>query len=299
MPLFWRRALASAAVVMFSGFASAQVTVTPIGGAVTANSMASMLLGAGSGITITNATYTGAPGASGTFTATAGILGVTSGIVLTSGSVNSAVGPNNAPGFGPDNSLPGDADLNTLTTGATQDASVLTITFVPTGTSIQFSYVFGSEEYNEFVGSEFNVNRALIPGTSTPVAINNVNCGNSATGVPPPGPGVNCSLYINNDPPSRNTQLDGLTQIFTLTATVTPNVPNTLKIAIADTSDGILDSAVFIAAGSLAVCGGPGQPPCGALAVPAAPVPTLSEWALLLLALLAGITGLQALRRRR
>ena len=163
--------------------------------------------------------------------------------------------------------------------------------------------MFGSEEYNEFI-NQFNdafgffvngVNRLLIPNTSLPVTINNVNCG--STGV---GTGVNCNLFVNNSPPTRNPQLDGITVVLTLTATVTPNVPNTLKIAIADTGDDALDSAVFIAAGSLAVCGGPNQPPCVTppLAPSATDLPTLGEWGLIVLALFASLIGMGAIRRR-
>ena len=71
----------------------------------------------------------------------------------------------------------------------TNDACVLEFEFScdtePEGFS--FKYVFGSEEYNEYVDTTFNdvfgffldgENIALIPGTPTPVSINNVNCGN-------------------------------------------------------------------------------------------------------------------------
>ncbi|OOP55722.1 MAG: hypothetical protein AYP45_13160 [Candidatus Brocadia carolinensis] len=52
-----------------------------------------------------------------------------------------------------------------------------------------FQYVFASEEYNEFVGAGFNdvfgffvdgVNIALIPSTTMPVAIDNVNLSNNS-----------------------------------------------------------------------------------------------------------------------
>jgi hypothetical protein len=270
------------------------------------------LLSASSGITINSATYTGAPGASGTFSTTgAPIIGIASGILLTSGAVGNVVGPNNNSSAGTDNGLPGDAQLTALAGAATHDASILTIDFTPTGNTIQFSYVFGSEEYNEFVNAGFNdvfgffvngVNEALIPSTITPVAIDNINCGNAAPGTAPPGPGTNCSLFVNNDPAAHNTQLDGYTTVLSFTAAVNPGVPNTLKIAIADTSDGILDSAVFIGGGTLASCGGVGQPPCGTpppVGPPSAAVPTLGEWALVLLVLLTGLAGAYTLRRRR
>jgi hypothetical protein len=303
-----KRLLAALAVVVTAA-AQAQLVVTPIDGTtVTATSLANSLLSASSGITITNATYTGANGASGTFSGGTGIIGIANGVLLTSGSVNNVVGPNNDSGASTDNSLPGDADLTTLAGTATFDASVLTITFVPTGNQVQFSYVFGSEEYNEFIG-QFNdpfgflvngVNRAVVPGTTTPVTVNNINCGSTGTGT-----GPNCTLFINNSPPTLNTQLDGITTVLTFSATVNPNVPNTLKIAIADASDNSLDSAVFIAGGTLTVCGGPGQPPCGGTPPPppppvqAATIPTLSEWALIGLSILAAMIGMVAVRRRR
>lgn len=304
-----RNAWLAVACLAASTFASAQIVVSPLNGTtVTPDTMAASLLGSSSGITITNATYVGANGASGLFSGGTGIIGIPSGILLTSGSVNNVVGPNNDSGASTNNGLAGDAQLDTLAGVPTHDASVLTITFVPTGNQITFSYVFGSEEYNEFIGAFNDVfgffvngtNAAVIPGTSTPVAINNINCGLANPGVVPPGTGPHCNLFVNNDPPTRNTQLDGLTVVLTVTAPVNPNVPNTLKIAIADASDFALDSAVFIAGGSLSICGGPGQPPCGGPVVgPIADVPTLSEWALVVLALLAAASGMYVLRRRR
>ena len=165
------------------------MTVTPMGGALNANAMAAALLDASSGITINSASYTGANGASGTFEVGTDIIGIDRGILLTSGAVAIVPGPNDANDAGEDNGRPGDAQLDGLIPGgATQDASVLTIRFTPTGNQVRFSYVFASEEYNEYVGSEYNdlfaffvggTNYAVLPGTSTPVAINNVNCGTS------------------------------------------------------------------------------------------------------------------------
>jgi len=132
--------------------------------------------------------------------------------------------------------------------------------------------VFGSEEYNEFVGSQFNdvfaffvngVNYALIPSTTTPVSINTVNNGHASAGQLASGPCMNCQYYVDNATGAKNTQLDGFTTVLTFIAPVNANVSNTLKIAIADTSDASLDSAVFIGGGTFEVCGGPGQPVCG------------------------------------
>ena len=45
--------------------------------------------------------------------------------------------------------------------------------------------------------------------------------------------------------------MDGLTTVFTATANVNPGQTNTMKMAIADTGDSVLDSNVFIKGSSL------------------------------------------------
>lgn len=246
--------------------ASATYIATPVGtGGVDANTLATTILG--SGITINSVTYTGANAASGTFTGGGSIFGIDQGIVLTTGSATE---------FGShDNNQPGFAPLQQLNGGAqTFDAAVLDIRFVPTGSTINFKYVFGSREYPVFVDSEFNDvfafyvngtapsnNQALIPGTTTPVAINNINCGNAD--MPPSGAKPHCDLFIDNRNGDKGLSADALggwTQPFQLTASVNPGVQNELTLAIADTSDAILDSAALIQAGTFVSCGGPGQP---------------------------------------
>jgi len=50
----------------------------------------------------------------------------------------------------------GRSGLTVLAGIATFDAAVLNFDFIPDSDTVQFQYVFGSEEYNEFVGSPFN-----------------------------------------------------------------------------------------------------------------------------------------------
>lgn len=108
---------------------------------------------------------------------------------------------------------------------------------------------------------------ALIPGTSTPVSVNNVNCGYASGANAAPGIGTNRLYYINNTKPTYtglpDAQLDGLTTVLSMIADVNPNVTNHMFIGIADAGDGMLDSVVFIKGGGFSVCGGPGQPPSG------------------------------------
>ncbi|ASC69518.1 hypothetical protein XM38_004450 [Halomicronema hongdechloris C2206] len=217
----------------------------------------------GPGISVTNITYTGASGASGLFTGgNSSGLGFDTGIILTNGLAADAVGPNGngstpevagsgnssdevASGASTDNGLAGDPDLDTLLPVAvTEDATVLQFDFESEGGDLFFNYVFGSEEYIDFEGSEFNdvfgffldgVNIALIPGTSTPVAINNVN---STT---------NSGQFNQNiNPATVDLEYDGFTNTFTAQALGLSAGTHTLKLAIADASDSILDSGVFI-----------------------------------------------------
>ena len=182
-------------------------------------------------------TYTGGANASGTFAGGNGVIGLPSGILLTSGNVTNVVGPNTSDQAGAGNAGAGNALLQTLIPNgqATEDASVLQLTIIPQGQTLQFKYVFGSEEYNEFSTSQFNdvfgffvngQNYALIPGTGTPVAINNINIGDPAGSAC-----VNCAFFVNNDPfdgglnsAPFNTQLDGFTTVLSFIAPVNPGV---------------------------------------------------------------------------
>lgn len=222
----------------------------------------------GGGVTVSNVVFTGNNRAAGLFTGGTGIIGFESGVILSSGDIRNVVGPNAQNGITTNNGLSGDAALNSLIPGyTTYDAAKLEFDFVPTTSQMTFSYVFGSDEYNEYANTNYNdvfgffvngnsaaYNIALLPGISpaTPVSINNVNGGN------PLGTNAkNPSFYRNNAlyplPPGAtiNTELDGLTVVLTATANVNPGVTNHIKLAIADAGDSILDSDVFIQGGSV------------------------------------------------
>ncbi|MCL6261213.1 choice-of-anchor L domain-containing protein [Aquiflexum sp. TKW24L] len=253
----------SSAKILSTGLATVDLT-NPL--TLTPEQLVASLIGTGTNApVISNVVFTGNPIAAGTFTGGTGIIGFESGIILSSGNIASVVGPNTSNSTTTVLGTLGDADLNGLGAGTTGDATVLEFDF--TCESIQvisFQYVFTSEEYNEFVNSSFNdvfgfflngVNIALIPGSNTPVSINNLNCGNPYN----PAGGVNCDLFVNNEISTRaveiNTEMDGLTVVLTATAEVTPGT-NRIKLAIADVGDRSLDSKVLIKAESF-VCAPP------------------------------------------
>ncbi|MEO8751187.1 MAG: choice-of-anchor L domain-containing protein [Casimicrobiaceae bacterium] len=216
--------------------------VTPTNNAA---ALAAML--AGPGVTISNATFIGAAAAAGTFTGGQVSIGIDGGVVLSTGAAQDTVGPNQSDATTTEFMQPGDSQLNTLVAPyITQDAAILEFDVTPTANTLSVRFVFASEEYPEFVNSQYNDVFAIF--------VNGVNCANYGgrpVNVNSINATINEDLYLDNDLGTRNTEMDGLTVPLECVAAVNPNVRNHVKIAIADTSDGIYDTAVFLAAGGV------------------------------------------------
>jgi hypothetical protein len=194
------------------GAAQAQIQVTQSATTAEVRSLVENVL-LGSCVTVSNVNYIGPANAAGTFNAANTSFTMQNGILLTTGRAGLAVGPDNDNDAGLDQARVGDANLTTLAGVTTYDAVVLEFDFVPQDDTLRFNYVFGSEEYPEWVNSQYNdvfgffisgpgingpyvgnaANIALIPNTNIPVAINNVNNGYSAT-EPANGPCDNCAV---------------------------------------------------------------------------------------------------------
>lgn len=221
----------------------------------------------GPGITVSNVTYRGqlsqfAFFSNGNSTA----LGMDEGIILCTGyasQIAQNVGSNMSSSLNGNGVPELDAILNNPSYD-TNDGAVLEFDFIPQDTMLSFYYIFGSEEYPEYVCSSYNdifaflisginpnggmyvdENIALIPGTSLPVTINTVNGGTVGSF----GNISNCTsldysyLYIDN---SYQPVFDGLTVPLVAIAKVIPCQTYHIKLCIADVSDGILDSGVFL-----------------------------------------------------
>jgi gliding motility-associated-like protein len=220
----------------------------------------------GSGVTISGATMTCPFVSAGKFDGTASALPIDSGIMLASGAINTAIGPNDDPGAGTDEGFPGDPDLDALPGVLnTNDACVLEFDVEVLADTLKFNYVFGSEEYLEFVnlfndvfafwisgpGYPIPTNIALVPGTPVPVTINNVNNIVNPAYYQDNGDGFTPPFSV--DP--TYLQYDGYTTVLEARAVVQPCMTYHLKLAIADELDFIYDSGVFIEAGSLVSSG--------------------------------------------
>jgi len=225
----------------------------------------------GDGVEVINVDYQGDPLAVGYFKNAQSEVGIERGILLTSGraaSVNCGSGPLGADCNGNQfssnstNSAITDPDLASIASGGLNDVARFTITFIPTSDTLRFKYVFASEEYPEWACSPFNdvfgffisgpgitgpfqnngKNIALVPGTNTPVTINNIN------------PGACGSQYIQyyNDNSTNNGQpvYDAYLSVFIAEAVVIPCETYTIKLAVADVGDDAYDTGVFLEAKS-------------------------------------------------
>ncbi len=227
------------------------------------------------GIFVSNVTFNGGDATVlnsqvGAFDGSNTNLGINSGIIMATGDVSVAIGPNNQSSatFGGGIFGSSDSDLIALTPDlAINDWAILEFDFIATGDSLAFEYIFGSEEYLEFVNSSFNdhfafflsgpgisgiysngaVNIALIPGTSDPVSINTVNTGVNAAYFQDNGDGMTEPFLSDN----QYVQFDGLTvPMMACAGQLQVGEVYHIKLAIADASDTALDSGVFLAGDS-------------------------------------------------
>ncbi len=205
-----------------------------------------------------NIQYDGDERAIGYFTNGMNDLRMKSGLVMASGHVQRLLGENNH-----------DANLNYISNhpnivadlktvigeDIVKDASILEFDFIPSTSHTEFSFVFSSEEYPEFVGQYNDVfaffisgpgingvysnnadNIAVVPNTNTPITINSIN--NT----------TNSNYYVGNTAGDFPFYMNGGGVTFPLKAVMDDLIPcETYHIvfAIADAGDASYNSYVF------------------------------------------------------
>ena len=265
-----KNALPTLAGILAFGTATAQIGITTT---MTPNDLVQNVL-LGTGVVISNVTFNGQPGnvindQFGSFDGENCNVGIDYGVLLANGSVMGAAGPNGVGSstLGGGNVGQSDMDLVAIGNSTTiNDAAVLEFDFIAVSDTILFQFVFGSEEYLEFVNSSFNdvygfflsgpgingpysnnaINIALLPGTTTPITVDNVNSNTNSTYYVDNGDGF--TAPYSTDP--QYIQYDGFTVPITIIAHVVEGETHHMKIAIGDAGDTAFDSAVFLSGGS-------------------------------------------------
>jgi len=236
----------------------------------------------GQNVTASNITFNGDANQIGYFSnGLAGAinpLGLDAGIVMSTGNINDI---SNTGLISTLYSNPGDPDLLTIAQNvqpgitSSQDAATLEFDFVPLGDTVEFRFVFASDEYLTFINTNYNdifaffisgpgytgpyasplpafpngaQNLAVVPGTpfpGTPITISTIH------------PNLNSQFYIDN--PNENTfGFDGYTTSILIKFPVTCNAPYHFKFAIADCQDASYDTGIFMEGSSFS-----SSPPIG------------------------------------
>ena len=218
----------------------------------------------GSGVRVTNIRVNCPSGKGrpyGYFVDNTGTLGMTDGLVITTGAAKNAVGPNNSASLSQDNKNENqDPDLASIVQGNEKqyDACIIEFDVEVFADTLTFDYVFGSEEYLEFIkdyhdvfgffisgpGINGKLNLAVLPGTQQTISVSNVNNR------------LNSKFYVDNgtgSTPFDNlfVQYDGFTKRLESKVAVVPCGKYSLKLAICDIKDAIYDAGIFIAGKSL------------------------------------------------
>lgn len=231
-----------------------------------ADALASALIGSGISLVGGSASFTGNSIGAGTFTGGSSLIGINDGIILSTGDVLDAPGPNSS------------TAITSFNTSSELEFQITTITG-----DLFFNFVFASDEYTEWSDSTYNdefllevngVNRALIPGTTVPVTVNNIN--ESADDYP--------EFFNDNTAGSVNIEYDGFTDVFTAQALGLGAGTHTVRFFISDVGDEEYDSAVFIQGGSFTSVN---------------PVPEPSTVAGLAVLTMLGLLGFRSRRKRR
>jgi gliding motility-associated-like protein len=235
----------------------------------------------GQGVTPTNIKFNGSPASAAILREQAGQfstnfngsnLGLSAGVVLATGNCQFAT---TVPPTTPTTSWPSlqangpDPDLALLSGETMFNAAILEFDFIATGPQLNFDFVFASQEYPEWInnvndsfgfflsgagiaGPYLNnaKNIALVPNTTIPVAIDNVNNGFNNSGSNP----QNAQYYFNNSAIGLNPNVsatptvryDGFTKVLKAEATLICGQQYHIKLAVGNAQDNLFDSAVFL-----------------------------------------------------
>ncbi len=212
-------------------------------------------------IAVTKVNTSGRNQGFGRFQSTNPIVPFDSGLVLSTGNVTDIQSNNISPSrTGVHRTAGNHFFLYPIAKQTTFDGVTIEIQFIPKKEIITFNYVFGSEEYPEYVGSPFNdvfafhlfldgiveerINLATLPSNGAPITVNSINFNKNAEFY------VGNHAQFNDSAETYPIEFDGMTKPLMAIARVIPGEKYTLVISLADATDNAYDSGVFIEFGS-------------------------------------------------
>ncbi len=258
-------------VVLISQFASSQIAVTYV----TADQAVQTLLGPG--VTYSNASFTGLPAQLGQMTGnTDANFQIAQGVVIGCSDAQDVVVNYFGAAITPN--IAGDPDLLAVansvppligqgfTVGSVNNIAALEFDFVAIGDSLNFNYIFGSDEYLTWVNSQYNdvfafflsgpgitgpyaspaafpggsVNIAIVPQSTPPLPITISSVNNV----------LNAPYYVDNGPGLIPINLNGFTVKIAAQYDLECGETYHIRLAIANGSDQSLKSDVILESGS-------------------------------------------------
>ena len=192
------------------------------------------------------------------------------GVVLSTGDANQSGGPETGTLSGGSYAWPGDLDLANAIPGleysSSYNATYVQFDFVPKADTIEFNFIFASEEYGTFQCSYTDAfaflltnnqtgqttNLAVVPGTADPISVLSVRDNTYNTACTSVNEEYFAAYYGPGGLPVADSPIDfrGHTVSMAAQSAVIPDTSYTIKLVIADDFDYLYDAAVFLEAGS-------------------------------------------------
>ena len=233
----------------------------------TATDLANLLLD-GSCIDPTNISSSSSQSAA-YFNNNGGAFPLTEGIILRSGIAAHTAGMYTGNDLSSSINTNSDPDLDAIADAISgqnatiTDTAFLQFDFTPISSNFNFNFIFASNEYGQWqcgfsdvfaflitdLTTGITTNLAVIPGTTTPIAVTTVRDNTHNNGCTSENPNLFDTYNVTN-PATSTINMRGYTTTLSATSTLTPNNPYRIKLAIGDFNLQDFDSAVFIDAGS-------------------------------------------------
>ena len=228
-------------LVCYPVFGALSITATT-----NANTLAGRLVASGSGVSVTAVSIT-VPGngivPSGLYQG--GPFNIIDGVIITNGAALNALPPNTAPDRSSNLGISYNEPLVDAIAGAdvlSFDTVIFSITFDVENwvNSVAFDFIFGSEEYPEYVGWEYNdLFGAFLNGSQ-------IVFDQFGAAITINGPFFSSSLV--KVPPANGMEYDGSTTVLVTKASVLPgSTGNVMQFVISDVGDSFYDSGALLA----------------------------------------------------